>query len=161
MVSLDHSDRQRLAGLRTTEDKAMFIVEKYLDDKYQGKARVMEDKDGADLRCSIDGKAERIEVKGTSSSTIAWQKLKVSSQKSYESLKSGDVLMYRVVDVNGPRPRIYILAHGKDFTMEPEARWAVRRIAPKDNRYPLRGEPYRYNLPFDPVVDEEWEVVRE
>lgn len=161
VVPLDHSDRQRLTDLRTTEGKAMFIVEKYLDDKYRGKARVIEDKDGADLRFSIDGKTERIEVKGTASTTIAWQKLKVSSQKSYDSLKGGDALMYRVVDVDGPRPRIYILAHGKDFTMEPEARWAVRRIAPKDNRYPLRGEPYRYNRPFDPVADEEWEVVRE
>ena len=161
VVSLDHSDRQRLSDLRTIDDKAMFIVEKYLDDKYQGKARVMEDKDGADLRCSIDGKTERIKVKGTPLSTIAWQELEVSSQKSYESLESGGVLMYRVVDVNGPRPKIYILAHGKDFTMEPEARWAVRRIAPKDNRYPLRGEPYRYSLPFDPVADEQWEVVSE
>ena len=24
--------------------------------------------------------------------------------------------------------------------------------------YPLRGEPYRYDLPYDPVAADEWEV---
>ena len=89
-------------------------------------------------------------MKGTESPTIAWQQLKVSSQKSHDALENRDASMYRVVHVNGPCPRIYILAYGRDFTLEPEPRWAVKRVPPKDDRYPLRGEPYRYELPYDP-----------
>ena len=144
----------------STAEKAEFIVLKYLVDKYEGQAQIEEDKGGADLMVSTDGKVERIEVKGTESSTIAWQKLKVSSQKSHDALESRDASIYRVVDVNGPRPRIYILTHGRDFTLEPEPRWAVKRVPSDDDRYPLRGEPYRFSRPHDPVAADEWEIQR-
>ena len=156
-VTLTSSERQALAG-RGTEQKALFIVHKHLRGKYGRQGKIEEDQDGADLRVSIGGKSERIEVKGTESPTIAWPQLKVSSQKSHDALKNGDTSMYRVVDVGGANPRIYILTYGQHFTLEPEPRWAVKRVPPKDDRYPLRGEPYQYDLPYDPVATDEWEV---
>ena len=157
-ITLTESERQTVAAFRTTERKALFIVLKHLVDEYGDQATIEEDRDGADLKVSARGKSERIEVKGTESPTIAWQQLKVSSQKSYDALENRDASMYRVVDVNGPRPRIYILTYGRDFTLEPEPRWTVKRVPPKDDRYPLRGEPYRYELPYDPVAADDWEV---
>ena len=148
-----------LAGLRTTEKKAEAIVLLHLIDKYRGRAEIEEDQEGADLRVSIDGKTERIEVKGTEKSTIAWQQLKVSSQKSHDALKNGGVSVYRVVDVDSENPRIYILTYGQHFTLEPEPRWAARPVPPKDERYPLRGEPYRYDLHNGPVAVDEWEAM--
>ena len=156
-IDLTPSERQSMARL-SAEQKAVFIVHKHLIDKYGDRAEIEEDQNGADLRVSIDGKVERIEVKGTESTTIAWPQLKVSSQKSHDALRDGDTSMYRVVDVAAPNPRIYILTHGRHFTLEPEPRWAVKRVPPKDDRYPLRGEPYRYDLPYEPVAAGEWEV---
>ena len=66
--------------------------------------------------------------------------------------------MYRVVDVDGEEPRICILTYGQHFTLEPEPRWAVKRVPLEDDRYPLRGEPYRYDLPYEPVAQDDWEV---
>ena len=157
-VTLTESERQSLASLPTTEKKALFIVRKHLGEKYGDQARIQEDRDGVDLRVEIDGRAERIEVKGTEKATIAWQQLKVSSQKSHDALESRNALLYRVVDIDGPRPHIHVLTYGRDFTLEPEPRWAVRRVPPKDDRYPLRGEPYRYDMPYDPVAAGEWEA---
>ncbi len=157
IVALTPTQRQALAG-RSTEQKAMFIVHTHLASKYGGQVEIEEDHDGADLRVYMSGKSERIEVKGTESPTIAWPKLKVSSQKSHDALRNGETSMYRVVDVSGANPRIYILTYGRHFTLEPEPRWAVKRVTPKDDRYPMRGEPYRYDLPYDPVATDEWEA---
>ena len=157
-ITLTESERQTLAG-RIAEDKALYIVHKHLTGKYEGRAVIEEDRDGADLRVSIDGKTERIEVKGTESPTIAWPELEVSSQDSHDALKDGDASIYRVVDAAGTNPRIYILTYGQHFTLEPEPKWVAKRVTAKDDRYPLRGEPYRYDLPFDPVAADEWEVL--
>ena len=62
-----------------------------------------------------------------------------------------------MVDVDSADPRVYILVYGEDFTLEPEPRWAVKRIPPDNERYPLRGLPYRYERPHDPVALEDWE----
>ncbi len=156
-VTLTSSERQALAG-HSMERRALYIVHKHLRDRYGGRARIEEDQEGADLKVSIGDKTERIDVKGTESPTIAWQQLKVSSQESHDVLKSGGASMYRVVDLGGANPRIYVLTYGRHFTLEPEPRWAVKLIEPKDDRYPLRGEPYRYDLPYDPVAVDEWEV---
>ncbi len=156
-VTLTSTERQALAG-HSMERRALYIVHKHLRDRYGGRARIEEDQEGSDLRVSIGGKTERIEVKGTESPTIAWHQLKVSSQESHDVLKSGGASMYRVVDLGGANPRIYVLTYGRHFTLEPEPRWAVKLIEPKDDRYPLRGEPYRYDLPYDPVAVDEWEV---
>ena len=157
-ITLTESERQAMAG-RIAEDKALYIVHKHLTGKYEGRAVIEEDRDGADLRVSIDGKTERIEVKGTDSPTIAWPELEVSSQDSHDALKDGDASIYRVVDAAGTNPRIYILTYGQHFTLEPEPKWVAKRVTAKDDRYPLRGEPYRYDLPFDPVAADEWEVL--
>ena len=63
----------------------------------------------------------------------------MSSQKSHDALKSGEVVMFRVVDVDSASPRIYVLEHGRDYYMEPELRWSVKRAEPTDRkRYPIR-----------------------
>ena len=157
-VALTPMELQDLDG-RSTEQKALYIVGRYLKDKYGDQTEIEKDRDGADLRVSVDGRSERIEVKGTESSSLAWPQLKVSSQKSHDALESGDASIYRVVDVASANPRIYILTHGRHFTLEPEPRWAVKRVPLGDDRYPLRGQPYRYDRPDDPVAEDEWEAL--
>ncbi|MDE2822062.1 MAG: hypothetical protein OXK79_00980 [Chloroflexota bacterium] len=158
-VALDATDLQEMEGLRT-EQKALYIVEKHIRSEHGERVEIEEDRDGADLRISVGGQTvKRIEVKGTRSQDLAWQKLKVSSQKSHDALKSGDVEMYRVVDVDGEHPSIYVLMYGHDFTLEPEPRWAVKQTTPEHDRYPLRGRPYRYDQPYDPVAQDEWEAL--
>ena len=148
-----------MADLRT-EQKALYIVEKYIRDEYGEQAEIEDDRDGADLRISVDGQTvQRIEVKGTREKSIAWSQLKVSSQKSHDALKNGEATMYRVVDVDSAHPRIYILTYGQDFTLEPEPRWAVKQTRLEDDRYPLRGRPYRYDLPYEPVAQDDWETL--
>lgn len=156
-VTLTPSERQYLAGL-SAEERAVSIVREHLSVKYRGQAEIENDPDGADLRVSVDGRTERIEVKGTNSPSIAWQQLKVSSKRSHDALKNGEASMYRVVDVDGEEPRICILTYGQHFTLEPEPRWAVKRVPLEDDRYPLRGEPYRYHSPYEPVAMDDWEV---
>lgn len=68
------------------------------------------------------------EIKGTAEHDIAWQQLKVSSQSSYDLLKSGSVAVLRVTDVFGQEPVVHELHYGKDFRLEPEARWTFKRI---------------------------------
>lgn len=158
-IALGELDHRNMADLRT-EQKALYIVEKYIRDEYGEQVEIAEDRDGADLRISVGGKTvKRIEVKGTASKDLAWSQLKVSSQKSHDALESGDASMYRVVDVEGTKPRIFELAYGRDFTLEPEPRWAVKQIRPEDDRYPLRGRPYRYDHPEDPVAGDDWETL--
>ena len=36
----------------------------------------------------------------------------------------------------------------------------AKRVTPKDDRYPLRGLPYRYDRPHDPVALEDWEILK-
>ena len=159
-VALDDLDLQAMGGL-STEQKALYIVEKHIRSEYGEQVEIEEDWDGADLRISVDGQTvKRIEVKGTRSQDLAWQKLKVSSQRSHDALKNGEVEMYRVVDVDGERPSIYILVHGRDFTLEHEPRWAVKQTTWEHDRYPLRGIPYRYDLPYEPVAQDEWEALQ-
>ena len=159
-ITLSDLDLQDMVGL-STEKKALYIVEKYIRDECGEHAEIEDDRNGADLRISVDGKTvKRIEVKGTASNDLAWSQLKVSSQKSHDALKSGDAWMYRVVDVDGTHPRIYILTYGRDFKLEPEPRWAVKQTAPESDRYPLRGRAYRYDLPFDLVAQDEWETLK-
>ncbi len=158
VISLDDLDLQQIAEF-STEQKALYIVEKYIRDKYGSGVEIKEGQDGVDLRFSLNGQDEqRIEVQGTVSKDIAWSQLKVSSQKSHDALESGEATMYRVVNVDGLQPSIYVLKYDQDFSLEPEPRWAVRQIKREDDRYPLRGRPYRFNLPFDPVAQDDWET---
>ncbi len=157
-VPLNSNDLELLAD-RTTEQKALYIVHKHLLAEYGDQMEIELDRDGADLRVSVLGHTERIEVMATESSTLAWPGLEVSSQESHDALVSGDASIYRVVEVSSANPRIYFLTHGRHFTLEPESRWSVKRVPQGGSRYPLRGEPYRYDHPFDPVAAEEWEAL--
>ncbi len=157
-VALTPTDLKSMDGL-STENKALEIVCKHLRSEYGDQVEIELDRDGADLRVSLGGRTERIEVKGTESSTLAWPQLKVSSQKSHDALMSGDASIYRVVEVSSTNPRIYFLTPGKHFTLEPEPRWAVKRVPQGNRQYPLRGEPYRYDRPHDPVAEDEWEAL--
>jgi hypothetical protein len=81
--------------------------------------------DGSDLEIKSNNTAQYIEVKGTADTEIAWAKLKVSGQPSYNLLSQG-LPLYRVCGVYNRDPVIFILSHGKDFEMVPEPRWSVR-----------------------------------
>ena len=56
-VTLTESEHRALAG-RITEAKALYIVQKHLDGKYDGRAEIEEDQYGVDLRATVDGKTE-------------------------------------------------------------------------------------------------------
>ena len=51
-VALTPSERQALTG-RVAEQKAMYIVNKHLKDKYGSQVEIEEDRGGADLRVSV------------------------------------------------------------------------------------------------------------
>ena len=157
-VELTSEDRRAMAGLGAAESTG-YIVRKYLVDRYGDDVEIEEDVDGADLIVSAGGEQMRIEVKGTESSFMDWELIKISDQRAHYALTSGGATMYRVVNISGSNPRIYILNHGQHFTLEPEPTWAVRKVTPKDARYPLRGEPYTFDLPFEPVAEHDWEVM--
>ncbi len=156
-VALTDAERQAMDGL-STELKAVHIVRSYLADAHAGRAKVEEGPGGYDLKVEVDGQTEQIEVQGTDASTIAWGQLQVSGSRSHDMLLEEEAVMYRVVDVNGASPRIYMLKHGQHFTLEPQPTWAVKQAPPEDARYPLRGEPYRYDRPYDAVAMDEWET---
>jgi hypothetical protein len=86
---------------------------------------------GADLKVVLcDGSQPLlIEVKGTASAGIAWAQLKVSSHHSHRLLVEEGIPVYRVSEVFSQVPRIYVLRHGADFTLEEEARWAFKPSA--------------------------------
>ncbi|OGA13221.1 MAG: hypothetical protein A3H32_15275 [Betaproteobacteria bacterium RIFCSPLOWO2_02_FULL_63_19] len=83
---------------------------------------------GADLcfRQSSSAPIQPVEVKGTEAPGLAWSQLKVSSADSRKLLVEKSALVYRISDVFTQSPKIYILVHGKDFLLEPEARWAFK-----------------------------------
>ncbi len=160
-VSLPDPVRKLIADL-STADKAEVIVRACLEKVYGDRAKIKKARDGADLRVEFDdGNSFGVEVKGTSDTKIAWGKLKVSSQKSHDALKSGEVVMFRVVDVDGENPRIYVLEYGRDYYMEAEPRWSVKPAEPTDRqRYPFVGKPYRYDDPYEPVALNDWEILK-
>lgn len=86
---------------------------------------------GADLAVLLDENVtSHFEVKGTAAGDIAWQQLKVSSKASHDLLVSGKASVLRVTNVYGEEPVVFELRCGKDFRLEPEARWCVK---------PMRG----------------------
>lgn len=87
---------------------------------------------GADVKVvpSPGKPALLIEIKGTASSGLAWQQLKVSSQHSHRLLSEAGVPVYRVSEVFSQVPVIYVLKHGTDFVLEPEARWTFKPMTP-------------------------------
>ena len=162
-VLLSDSVRKVISGLDTTEKKAEKIVRLLLMNACGDQAKIETDGDGADLKVVFDdGRTIRIEVKGTAKDeTKLWEGLVVSSQKSHDALKSGETVMFRVVDVDSQNPRIYVLGHGRDYYMEPEPRWSVKPAQPTyRKRYPFVGKPYKYDDPYKPVAQDAWEALK-
>jgi hypothetical protein len=85
---------------------------------------------GADLnfRPTPDSLSQAVEVKGTEFDGLAWSQLKVSSLDSMKLLSEKGTPVYRVSNVFGRAPKIYVLLHGKDFVLQPEARWAFKSV---------------------------------
>ncbi|MBA3046095.1 MAG: hypothetical protein FP824_07765 [Euryarchaeota archaeon] len=84
-------------------------------------------RDGSDLKIIHNSVSFEIEIKGTEDKNIAWNKLKVSSQKSHDCLIEG-LPIYRVTDVFSKRPILYILKYGIDFDLKKEPRWSIKSI---------------------------------
>jgi len=111
--------------------------------------RIQDEKpQGADVAVLTEQKSPPllIEVKGTNTVDIAWERLKVSGTPSYLLLTTGRARLYRVTDVCGRAPQIYELLHGDDFELEPEPRWRVKKSTRKNR--PL-ARPVR-RLPREP-----------
>ncbi|GEM_PF-3440356 len=119
----------------STEKKAVAIVKKYLLEKYVDRdVEIQEKVKGADILVvfkNTNVNDEIIEVKGTVSAKLAWNQLFVSGQPSHDNLLKG-IPLYRVFNVNGKTPIMVIMTYGKDFTMEKEVRWKVKRAHIKD-----------------------------
>lgn len=81
---------------------------------------------GGDLRLTLNGKYEDIEVKGTEDKDIAWNKLKVSGNSSHKALTKG-MALYRVSSVFSKNPSIWIIYFKRDFFMTRESRWRISR----------------------------------
>lgn len=88
-------------------------------------------KHGADIFVSYEGRQESFEVKGTVSTDMAWEKIKVSSQPCYDSLVAG-MRLIRVTGVGSLRVKLHFMKYGEDFTLMPEVRYQVKRLTQKD-----------------------------
>jgi len=60
--------------------------------------------------------------------------LKVSGQGSHRLLVEKQVPVYRVTDVSGKSPSIYVLIHKRDFELEAEPRWTFKPIRATSKR---------------------------
>lgn len=100
-------------------------------------------RNGADLEVLFSNGQDRLvlEIKGTEASTVAWQKLKVSSKHSWRHLVEERIPLYRVTSVFGKSPSIIELLHDRDFTLEPEPRWSI-----KPKRSPATPTPHATRL---------------
>lgn len=108
---------------------AMRVIEMYFKNKYPD-ATFLSGIKGADIEVTCGGKTERFEVKGTTDQSIAWQKLKVSSQDCHDCLIQGMTLI-RVTSIGSLKMKLHFMKHGEDFILEPEVRFAVRPIRKK------------------------------
>lgn len=105
---------------------AVELVKEYflsLDDK----ASFITGKKGIDIQVTYLGLTENYEVKGTADNSIAWSKLKVSSQDCFNLLANGMQLI-RVTDVGKTKITLYFMEYGIDFVLKSEARWSVKKI---------------------------------
>lgn len=82
--------------------------------------------DGCDLEVTgSTGEVQRLEVKGTASTNLAWSRLKVSGTPSHAALLGG-MPLYRVTSVYGSKPVIFVMRFPADFRLDPEPRWTVK-----------------------------------
>lgn len=106
--------------------RAEEIIRYYFKHKYPN-CKFLKPPDGSDLEIEWESGKMVIEIKGTSDNHLSWQKLKVSSQKSYEMLRKG-LPVYRVTNVFDREPVIYVLKYSHDFNLVEEKRWAFKLI---------------------------------
>jgi hypothetical protein len=109
--------------------RAIEIVKCYFRATSPGCSFVVPPK-GGDLAVLETGSmvAKVFEVKGTSDSGLAWQKLKVSSKHSHALLASGEASVLRVTEVYGVEPLVFEMHHGQDFLLKREDRWTFTAI---------------------------------
>lgn len=109
--------------------KAVKIVESYFLSKWPG-AKIKSAKQGGDLEISHESWTKCYEVKGTEGEKIAYNKLKVSSKACYKALTEGMEII-RVSHIGQKEVTLTFMKFGEDFTLEPEARWAIKPIKQK------------------------------
>lgn len=113
------------AGQRVIGPRAVEIVKFYFR-RNDPSCNFRRAKGGADL-IVVSAKNEpelTIEVKGTGAKHLAPNQIKVSSEESKRVLVEKLIPIYRITDVFGDSPNIYVLIHGRDFSLKHEARWA-------------------------------------
>lgn len=120
---LKHSKDGKNSDIGKMAVKMVTLYFKSLDSN----AQVVPGKNGADIQVISKGTATNYEVKGTQDPKIAFSKLKVSSQPSYNALVGGMVLI-RVTNIRSTDMKIHFLKHGVDFTLMKEPRWAVKPV---------------------------------
>src|SRR6266496_146750 len=119
-VQLTHDELELLEkrwpkskGNGSIEGRAVEIVQLYFGRKDPQCAFELPER-GADLHVVLSGQGEplTIEVKGTVSRGLAWNQIKVSSANSWRLLTEKSMPVYRVSDVFGTSPTIFVLLHG-------------------------------------------------
>lgn len=80
-----------------------------------------------DITVMSHGVSKCYEIKGTQDKDISFSKLKVSSQDCHDKLKNGMEII-RVTNLRNKDIRLVFLKYGIDFILEPEPRWAVKKI---------------------------------
>ncbi len=107
---------------------ALEIVKLYFKSVDAG-AEFSSGKNGADITVMSNSIETSYEVKGTQDRNIAFAKLKVSSQACHDALVNGMEII-RVTNIRENDVKLHFLKHGVDFCLEPEARWALKKIKP-------------------------------
>lgn len=118
-------------GKNSDVGKAAIKLVKLFFSKTHGVTEFYIGKEGADIIVSMPEENKSYEVKGTAGSDIAWSKLKVSSQHSYNAITNG-LEIIRVTNVGQQKVKLHFITYGVDFTLVTEARWAVKKL--NDNR---------------------------
>lgn len=80
---------------------------------------------GADMCVISNGETKNYEIKGTQSSNLDFNKLKVSSKQCFEALRDGMEII-RVTNVRQNEVQLHFLKFGVDFDLIPEDRWSVK-----------------------------------
>lgn len=106
--------------------RAEFVAILYLRRAYPG-AIFVPCAPGADLAILHEGVKCNFEVKGTRSTGIELNTLKVSSRHSHRLLQEGMPLL-RIYNVFTLRPVVAVLICGRDFILREEPRWAAKPV---------------------------------
>lgn len=110
----------------STRDRAIQIVRYWLSQQPDIQIADIPNAPGADITYTNTGKEFHAEIKGTEDEEMAWSKLKVSGQPSYDGISAGWPV-YRVCAVFSHRPKLHIIKIQEDFTLIPEARWRFQQ----------------------------------